>query len=195
MKKVFAITAAVCLLLGVGVAASAGTYTLHVPELEMFIQPSSGGFYYGNPCAIDFGREFSSIESVTLKWSGSGAGRQVWGFNDVRSASWGLAASLFDADHEAAMAYTDYLFGGTSFDQQNTFGGPLNSLLDGRAELRVNFTGAVSGYPYSFAQIDHAEIVVKGTAVGEPNVPEPSSLIAMLSGIGALGGFAIRRRK
>lgn len=195
MKKVFVIAASALLLLGAGIAASAGTYVLHLTDFERYywtsVSPESGYTH-----SIDFGQEFSRINSITLDWSGwAQAYNEVIGEGGVfvsQPSEWQLRVDLLDTTLGYGSIGTAWGQGLATFDLHDP-NVQFESLLDGKADLRVSFVQNGNSAS-SEAHITHAQLTIDATPIGEP-VPEPSSLLTLIGGIGTMGGFVIRRWK
>lgn len=192
MNKMLAILVAVCLLLGLGTASYAERYELTVNCMA----GGSGGYLLTSP--IDFGCHFSSIQSLTLTWSGGGYGSSPSG-----SYPWWMDAYLKDSVNGNAsvnVGHYDTWDGthGPSFEYlQSSYIGPINFLNDGKAVFCVNIDDTIpSSQPhYTTGGVSEAKLVLFATPGEAPDVPEPSSLIALISGIGTIGGLVIKRRK
>lgn len=194
-----AIPAMALLLLASTLApASADIYTLQLPW-------ATGSYGNGGSRtqAIDFGRSFSQINSVTIHWTGSVTAGMAYPLWEEPYVWTGEFMAGFPG--QSAYAGTKSLGEATypdpqSFDIYSGFWLFTNYtwdfLLDGRADLNVEFLPAMQNWegdgtdiPPS-GQLSFASIQVDATPV-----PEPSGLLMLVPGLLALGGTILRRRR
>jgi len=145
---------------------------------------------------MDFGKQFSSIQSVSVSWSGT----VTSGYDDFLIPVRGRFACLLieDANVVMALAYTSwspqsYSFPTASFNTQTAL--TTNSwsfLTDGRSDLRIYYEPENNDYTSSdvpWGNLESASLILSGTAI----VPEPGSLPSMALGLAGLAA-AFRRR-
>lgn len=186
MKRTNVLLAAlvlVCMCTG----TRAGTYTIQLNNWE--------GSYLAYTSAsgpIDFGMQFSSIQSLTISWSG-----HIYAGYD----EWDLPVTArFEADMVdggiMATAHTNwsgYTLSRWNFNEVSPFAANTwDWLLDGKANslfvTLVPETDEYEGDP--FGQIYSAIL----TVTGEP-VPEPAGIVVMAGGlVGVMGALRLRRK-
>ncbi|MDO8585598.1 MAG: PEP-CTERM sorting domain-containing protein [Armatimonadota bacterium] len=149
--------------------------------------------------SVDFGLQFSSIQSVSIDWSGM----VTTGYDDFLLPVRGRFESSLIESPNSIMAVASgpwspysYSFPSVSFDTQSAYQG-ANSwdfLLDGRAILETAYAPENGDYTASdvpWGDLDSVSLVVEGTAV----VPEPAGLVSVALGLSGLAGAAFRRRR
>ncbi|MCE5323733.1 PEP-CTERM sorting domain-containing protein [bacterium] len=199
MRKMMLVAVLLLIACSVGIAY-AGTYELTIP---------AAGYYYGSAryFNIDFGREFTSISGMSIEWSGAVYPGYYYNLTEGFSGPWGgmfyigingpSSSTAWDAG-TSTLGTTTYpsceSFSQTDafepFDRYNVV--PWDFLLDGKGTIYVEFVpsniagGATGTNPYGI--LSSAKLILDAT------VPEPSSIIVIMSGILACG-FSIARRK
>jgi hypothetical protein len=182
------------LLMSCGFAtAHADTYSLQLTG--DWLRPYIATGYWHAP--VDFGVRFSSIQSVSISWSGT----VTTGYDDFLLPVRGYFESMFIVAPNSVMAYASsprspqsYSFPTGSFDTQTTLNANTwEFLLDGAADLRIAYAAenndyTVGGTPWG--NLSSASLTVTGTAV-----PEPASLLPMAVGLVSLAATVRRRRR
>jgi hypothetical protein len=177
-------------------SAVAATYQLSVPQLQ------GRSYMPGDSLSalVDFGLTFSSISSASIQWSGNVWPGVEWMWNGIGYDPYpifGEVRTVFEwGDGDVGAAKDSYAGG---FDETSTSsGGTYEGLLDGKANVNVTFNGDMpsgsgpgGGNPAG-GWIDEYYVIVEGTP---SPVPEPSSLLALGSGILGLVGIIRRRNR
>lgn len=178
----------------------AATFTVNLP--------CTGSYYAGEQYStiIDLGQSFTSIQSVSVAWSG-----KIWGglvpmppYNSVPTNGRVIAAIWNDSNAISKQGTTPSLGAATypspaSFDCTTALTPYLGNsswdfLLDGKTRVTIDFSQILTipenGMPIQPRyQLDSASLIVDGTPV-----PEPSSIVALLLGIGGVIPIIRRRR-
>jgi len=158
------------------------------------------GTYYANEYSeapVDFGVHFSSIQSVSISWSGT----VTTGYDDfllpVRGcfqSSFMVAPNTIMANASSPWSSQSYSFPTVSFDTQSTLNANTwQFLLDGVADLRMSYVPENNGYTANdrpWGNLTSATLTVTGTVV-----PEPASLLPMAVGLISLATTLGRRRR
>ena len=176
------------LTLCIGLAAHAEIYQVQLDDW-LGVYDAYNGF--GEP--VDFGQQFSSIQSLSISWRG----RVQVGFDD-----WGFyvngrfKAEVRDAGG-SAVAYTPWI-GDSLYPQPfnqtialTPANGSWNYLLDGKCNVWAIFEPDYDEYVDTpLGELESATLTLDATPV-----PEPSGLLALACGIGGLGSLMVRFRK
>jgi hypothetical protein len=174
--------------------ASAATYSVAIPCTGTHVERTS---YMGE---VDFGRAFSSIQSVKVNWAGhinGGAVSTLYGTDPYYGT---ITLNLRD-DTSRQMGDASISGGENTFPAAFYFNNttniqmwyPYDFLMDGKCGVSVAFRTSFDVWGLPFIQpsyvIDSMSLVLDGTPA-----PEPGSILALLAGIGGCIPF-IRRRK
>jgi hypothetical protein len=198
MKIVLCVLLLICLIT---TTALAETYVLSLNCLGDYGTPQT--------ISVDFGQSFSSVQSVSIAWSGQITPGGVLADPDgivgpSPVPGWFTAGFLVDDEFPVEEAVTPALGGMTypgpeSFNLTSVFN-PIDNhqgwdfLLDGRADLLVQVASdnIVLFYPGwgATGSLGSASLILDATPV-----PESGALFTMLSGIFGSTLYAYRRRK
>jgi hypothetical protein len=199
MKKVFAVTTAITLLVLAAVSVGAGTFTATLlPANGLGMSLYAGGSMSSASLPFDFGFSFSSINSISLHWAADiydGQGRaQIWVYDPFgghwEDVTWTVQGEINITTGSAQYTGVSMSEYGTHYDRLESPSVQQWDLMSGHSTVNVNlYANSVGPYtPPPHAYLSLLSVTVDGTAV-----PEPSSIIALLGGLAGLLGMRRRR--
>ena len=203
MRRVTIVCVVLAVLVVVAGAAQANTYTLALSGCSGSYAPGSW-----RDINVDFGQTFSSIQSVSIVWSGS-VTPGWFDFYDVEGGgyrsgpwegsftAWSREASPFKHAGTGGLGAPTYP-GSESFSLTTAFSGTGSwaTLLDGKTTLGLEFDPLILGNPGPGTFIPPSGFISGASLVLEATpIPEPAGAVGLLCGIGWLGSLVRRRRK
>jgi hypothetical protein len=203
MKRAVCACVIFSVLMVVATCAQAATYTYTLSGSAGTYGPGASRAF-----SVDFGHSFSSIQSMSIVWSGSVTPGYYQFYdlntNSIRSGPWtgqfgAYITELGLIKHAATTDYGESTYPSSeSFDVTSSFTaqGSWAQLLDGKTTMGIEFDPIILGNPgpgtfdAPSGYLNGATLVLQATAV-----PEPTSALAILCGFGAAGSLLRRKRR